>query len=557
MGTKFFALIALTSLLFCDITLTKKHLMYLASTKNIKQSIVQYKEYVKKLGKHDFEVLENLGSSLLERGMEESDLECQMLSLYGAGVSGIDSVLRICDQAMRGRQPAIQIAALQILGQMQDDRVKEIVYKAFSSPFLPIRMEASYVLAKRKDPRVVGYIEGLRQKLPPGFGFAFPDLLGLVGNKEAMGRLRHLLSDSETYTRLASILSVAKYKRDDLLKEIRSAATHPSPGEQEAAAFALGCLGDTHSLDRLRTLAKSSNTEVSLSASLALCMLEESNGCGALIEEAKKKNLFAISMLAMVKGGEDTLATLIKDNDRTVRFNAAISLLHRRDARCVPTLYEIFSTRKEDIGFLPHYSPGRSMYYFKLVPSSFANDKTNKTNSGNVARALHTKLLADSVELPEEAFLQFAGELFKAQYNELMPLLVHLLTNVNSEKSLALLKAGAQKAGAPFIRTFCHLALYRHTDDEAHKTAVKEWVRAQSKTQLLRMKEVIPQAQLPTELGRFSLDPEETSALLLQSFEAIAEKHDLEGIDILLDAIHDGNAKNRYALAGLLLKALQ
>jgi len=43
----------------------------------------------------------------------------------------------------------------------------------------------------------------------------------------------------------------------------------------------------------------------------------------------------------------------------------------------------------------------------------------------------------------------------------------------------------------------------------------------------------------------------------LQSFEAIAEKHDLEGIDILLDAIHDGNEKNRYALAGLLLKALQ
>ena len=55
----------------------------------------------------------------------------------------------------------------------------------------------------------------------------------------------------------------------------------------------------------------------------------------------------------------------------------------------------------------------------------------------------------------------------------------------------------------------------------------------------------------------FQLTPEETSSLLIEAFVTLADQHDPKGIDILLGAIKDGHEKNKYALAGLLLKSIQ
>ena len=58
-------------------------------------------------------------------------------------------------------------------------------------------------------------------------------------------------------------------------------------------------------------------------------------------------------------------------------------------------------------------------------------------------------------------------------------------------------------------------------------------------------------------LGAFTLTPKETSRLLIEAYETLAESHEMEGIDLLIEAIRLGHKKNRYALAGLLLKAIQ
>ena len=55
----------------------------------------------------------------------------------------------------------------------------------------------------------------------------------------------------------------------------------------------------------------------------------------------------------------------------------------------------------------------------------------------------------------------------------------------------------------------------------------------------------------------FDLTPEESSRLLIESYQALAEKHDAKSIDSLLEALKEGNAKNRYVLSGLLLLAIQ
>ena len=55
----------------------------------------------------------------------------------------------------------------------------------------------------------------------------------------------------------------------------------------------------------------------------------------------------------------------------------------------------------------------------------------------------------------------------------------------------------------------------------------------------------------------YLLTPKETSRLLIEGYETLAESHTMDAIDLLVEAIKGGNKKNRYVLAGLLLKVIQ
>ena len=57
--------------------------------------------------------------------------------------------------------------------------------------------------------------------------------------------------------------------------------------------------------------------------------------------------------------------------------------------------------------------------------------------------------------------------------------------------------------------------------------------------------------------GSYILTPKETSRLLIETYETLVQSHKIEGVDILLTAIRLGHEKNRFLLAGLLLKAIQ
>jgi len=60
---------------------------------------------------------------------------------------------------------------------------------------------------------------------------------------------------------------------------------------------------------------------------------------------------------------------------------------------------------------------------------------------------------------------------------------------------------------------------------------------------------------MKTEKERYNLSFEETSNLLVDSYDALAESHKQEAIQALQEAIVSGNPHNKPLLAGLLLKA--
>ena len=149
------------------------------------------------------------------------------------------------------------------------------------------------------------------------------------------------MTNSDEEVRIAAILSAAKYGRDDLLPKIRTLATHHEKAQLEACAFALGSLKDEKSIPKLESLARSQVPHIRLAAWKALYDLGRKEFKLPLEKAAKDKDIYAIALLGDVEGSQDVLATLINDNNIQVKINAAVSLLHLQDPRCLASLLDI------------------------------------------------------------------------------------------------------------------------------------------------------------------------------------------------------------------------
>lgn len=534
----------------------KHHILYLVQCQKIDAAIDLYQRYRSHLGRHDFETLQHIAHILLEQGARSDDPEDQLLSLFGSGIAGLSSCNDVLESGLHSPHPQTQVTAIQFLGRMNDDTCDRLLNHAMRSDFFAARMEAAYLLAEHKHRTAVGQIEALMHKVPPPFRSFFPELFALIGTSDAISILRRLMDDPDQEVRVQSILSAAQYGRDDLLPVIRAAASHLNMAQQEASATALGVLKDSKSVPHLRKLADSPSFNVSLAASRALYQLGETSFQEKILKEAKEQNPFAITMLGDISGTEETLASLIRAPDIHTRLNAAIALLNHKDPRCLPALYEILIRDTRDLGFQPSFSLGRSLFTWKIVSSAQQHQKDAFFDFQAISLQLREQLLVASLELPEKAFLTIAEQLFKQKQLELIPLLVALLQNIQTPEAIELLKTHAKASASPLIRHYCYLALFRLKQAGPYEKSISSWIDQVKKTQMIRFRPMVP-FNLRQTRSTFELTPEESSRLLIESYQAFADRHDEQSIDILLEGIKTGNPKNRSALAGLILRAIE
>ena len=533
----------------------KLHALYLMQQNQIEEAFGRYREFSEETGRHDFETLQQMGLILLQKGIQTPDPQVFMMTLFGAGLSGSAGALEILEKGLEHADPQVQLLALHFIAQFEDDRTGDLLNRAMSSDFLSTRMEAAFYLAQRKHPLAVGQIEGLMFRLPPVFKPYFPSFFALLGTSDATMALRRLIEDPDPQVRIESILNVARLGRDDFLPLLRKRLTHSQIAELEAAAFAVGALKDGASSLKLKKLALSSIDSVRLSAALALLHLGDRTYVPAIIDMAQKKNLFAIAALGEVEGSEETLTQLIESADLQVRINAAIALLQRRDPRCLLPLSEILIEDGRDLAFHPFSSVGRTQMAIKAIPSAELRAKDPTLNLG-FSVAMREHFLRESIHLPEEPFLRLAGMIFKKQQNDLVPALISLLENLRTEKAVELLKEGAKKLTAPLIRDYCHLALFRLKIDGPYEEYINHWVMRQKHEELIRLRPLLPW-KFRLEQSDYTLSPDETSHLLIESFLSIANRRDEKSIAFLLEAIQYSNPANRYALMGLLMRATE
>jgi HEAT repeat protein len=537
-------------------SLEKEQVSYLMQSKEVDGALDLYDNYRKEIGRHDFEILVQMCSIILQHGIKGSDSTAQLSSLYGTSVASLNSSLDILEQGIKSQNIETQLASLQMLARLHDDRGDELITKAMASPFLMVRMEAGYHLAERKHRKAVGHLEALMYKIPPDFWFYFPQFFALVGTHEAIEMLKKLMENPYAMTRVEALLNAARFGRDDLLSRIRAHATHSHPDEQEAAATALGMLKDSVSIPRLEKLSKSSYSSVKLAAFRSLYHLGDTKALLPIFDIAKNEDLFGIALLGELPGGEEVLEELQKNSHINVRLNATLSLLFQRNPSCMKNLEEFLLSDSKDLGFQPISSIGHSLMAWKAVPSLRQHQKQLSMDLSGVTLQLRERILAATLELPEESFLSIASRVFEHKQLELVPLLVQLLENHATPGALDLLKKNAERVGAPLARMYCNLALFRLKEKGPYEKRLKSWISEAQKLEMIRFRPSVPWNMRNT-LSTYELAPEESTRLLLECYEALSEQHDEQGIEIILQGLRSGHPKNRYALAGLLIRTLQ
>ena len=529
--------------------------LFLIQSGDVEKGIQAYLKSVEKSQEHDFEVLEQMGHILLEQGANSSDPETQLLSIFGSGIAQKFDNLAPYEKGLLSPNPMTQMAAIQFLGQHDDDRTSQLLGLAMNSQFLAARLEAAYYLAMRKNPQATEQLEALMFKLPPFFRVYFPEFFALIGTPKAISLLKQLMGDQELLVRNAALLSAADFGRDDLISYMRAAATHKNPAEQEVSAISLGRLGDTHSKETIRKMCDSPYENVRLAAFRSLYMLGETEQFEHIATMAKKGDLLAILALSLLPDAAATLKPLLQSNDRDQKLNTALGLLQCKDPACLPIIAELLTAPASESAIEPLFSTGRAQSAWRFVPPSERYVKLAKTDVLQLTLNLKHRILKTAIDLPEKAFLELADILFYSRVIPLIPSLVQLLENHKSPGAINLLKTHANAIGSPLIRSYCNLALFRLQEEGPYQNQVVLDTLRLKDTELIRFQPSAPKSG--QSFSPFALTPEETSQLLIECCQTLAMQHTPKSLNILLEAIGSGHPQNRYALAGLLLKALE
>lgn len=519
----------------------------------ISKAIESYKQHQKLSGQHDFELIQEMGLLLLDQGYRNTDPEIRVMTTFGAGISLNEKALYILEAGVESEIPELQLVSLNFLSQFQNDKADLILQMAMNAGHPLIRLEAAHIMAEKKAPRAFAYAESLMHRFQGPLTSLFPPFFAMIGTPEATRMLKKMMSHADENVRISAVLSAAKYGRDDLLPKIRTLATHNEKAQQEACAYALGVLKDENSIKKLEAISRSNVQHVKLAAWKALYNLGRKEYKQCIERAARNKDIFAIALLSDIDGSQDLLFNLLKDSNLQVKVNATLALLDLQDPRCLPSLLEILIMDSRGLCFSKVASKGKSLSAWRAVPSGKQNLKDNPY-AFEMSLSLREEALEKALDLTEQDFLKIAKALFMRQQNDLIPLLVDLLEKMHTRSAVALLKEHQQQVGAPLIRNYCNLALYNLKEPGPYGDNIYAWITQAHNEELIRFRPFLPRELRDTEDG-YQLTPEDNSSLLIASFESFVANKDERGISILLDAIQWGNAKNKFALAGLLMRS--
>lgn len=529
----------------------KAHALYLLHNGKIKESIEKYEQICAEEGRQDFALLQDMALTIMKKGAKSENPEKKLLTFYGAGLAMNQASIDILSGGIRSKDPRLQSLSLYFLSQISDSRSDALIVDALSSEFLQTRMEACFLLAQKKHEHAMAHLESLMQKLPPFFTPFFPQFFALLGTSEAMTMMKRFLDDRNPLVRIEAIYNLLQHRRDDFIGTLLHKLPHATIGEQEAIIWALGQFKDSSSLAILHKYKKSTVPSVQLAAYKSLYMLGDMKAKDHLEKSALAEDVYAIFSLGEIPGSEESLYFLLFSTNEQIRVNAALALLSRKDPRCQEELTRLLLSK--NLFIRPSLSVGKAHMAFKVHSTLIARNKEEEGYLQEMSLQIKEQMLRESLHLGEKTFLHIAEAIFNANQNDLVPQTIHMLENLQTDEAIALLKKLRQKVGSPLIRCYAHLALFRLGEEGPYERYLINWIKKEQQNQLIRLRPHLP-IQERINISRYSLSAEETSRLLVEIFTAFAQKREIAPV---LETLKNGHPFNRYALAGLLLRAME
>lgn len=415
------------------------HILFLLKLGEHEQALKLYQSYYQQCGKHDYDLLHQVGLRILDYGFRKNDPECQLLALFGASVSAHEDAYYILEESVKSRFPAIQLVSLNALARFQNDRADQAILKGLSASTLEVRYEAAHQLCKKKHPQAICQTESLLYKTPKAYMALYPALFAMVDDPHSTRILRKLLNQSSSDIRLAVILNAAKYQRDDLLPQIRQQSAQFQFALQEACASTFGILKDEESISKLEKLALSQYPTVALAAHVALFKLGKEESLEYIEQAALKEDLFAIATLGSIQDHPKALLNLLDKTNLQVRMNALISLAKQHNPKGMEFIGEVLIRDQRDLAFTSYQSPGQSFKAWKVTPSASQMLKDDiKAYLDHIE--LKESLLEIVCELSQPQFIKLADQIFAKQQNDLIPRTTELLENLGNAEAINCLK---------------------------------------------------------------------------------------------------------------------
>jgi HEAT repeat protein len=540
-----------------ELAMMKSQILYLFSKGAHVKGLKKYKEYYVLSKDHDYTLLREMSLMIVENGISKGTEIDSLLSLIAMEIAGEDNFSHHLSKLIHSNYFPVQAKTLSLLRRIDNEYSDQLIKSCLSSNFIMLRLEALSILVQKHHNTAIGQVEALMNMVHKAYHPVFVDFYALSGTKYAISVLKKMMSDSDLNLGLATIIAAKNYRIEELIPNLRNSLTHTSSIIQESAANTLGAFHDSHAISKLEATLKSKHEETRLSALFALYNMGQKKRKDEIIQLAKKGNLFAISILPKIEGSEKTLHEIYYSDDNELRINSAIALLEQKDPLCLPVIKDLITLDTGAFYLQAVPSPGRAFTSIKLLPLAGLNKQMIAPAQGGTAQ-MQAGLFAKCIDLPREKFMHVVDDIFRMKRNSLVPVAISLLENFNDEASIAYLLKKSSTPGAPFIRTSCHLSLWKSTHKEIHKTAINSWLKKYGKHEMITVSQKKSSKNNDEySLTGYELSLEEKSHLLIGSFLNLAASREKCGLDSILDAMIDGHEKNRIPLAGVLLKTIQ
>jgi HEAT repeat protein len=499
-------------------------------------------------------LLRQCALSFLTRELSNTSPLRARMALVCAGLTGDETALTLYEAALQGRDPQLQLLALQGLCRYQNDTAERALGKAMRSPYLALRVAAAEMLAAGRYSSALEHIEGLMYKCDTQIWPLFPPLYAALDTQAAERTLKRLLSHSDRDIRLAAILCICKNPRNSLTATFKSLATHTDGPQQEACAYALGKLTDSSASVLLERLTKSPHITVNLAAQHALYRLGKNEPLTAIADIARTGNLYAIQLLGALEDQTELLVALISSDDAVIRLNAATALLKLGDKRSLKALQPWLLASPHKRPVIKNYSPGQILFHYAPAPA-IASDHPNAPILAEMWLAIREEWLSLAQKLPEESFLKLASAILNHEDNDLIPHLFTLLSMVPSDSSEKLLQSYAEQPGTPLIRHYCHVALLHQNGSAYSRQLVQRWVEEHWHHDFLAFRPSLKNDKADDTTTTL-LKPRTTTSLFLSALETLASTDDTNNTDWLLKGWTHAHPHLRSAFAALLVHCL-